>query len=93
MSVKPHFDSKFSLEILDTFEKIGIPYLPYIFNPLSHYPVSILYKSIAGRYRPVRVADGPIMARYRFIMNASCVPNASLQKSIILPVNVRKIAG
>ena len=35
------------------------------------YPVSILYKSIAGRYRPVRVADGPISARYRFIKNAS----------------------
>ena len=26
----------------------------------SRYPVSILYKSISGRYRPVRVADGPI---------------------------------
>ena len=36
-------------------------------------PVSILYKSIAGRYRPVRVADGPITARYRFIKNASWV--------------------
>ena len=35
------------------------------------YPVSILYKSIAGRYRPVRVADGPITVRYRFIKNAS----------------------
>ena len=34
-------------------------------------PVSILYKSIAGRYRPVRVADGLITARYRFIKNAS----------------------
>ena len=34
-------------------------------------PVSILYKSIVGRYRPVRVADGPITARYRFIKNAS----------------------
>ena len=34
-------------------------------------PVSILYKSIAGRYRPVRAADGPITARYRFIKNAS----------------------
>ena len=32
-------------------------------------PVSILYKSLAGRYRPVRVADGPITARYRFIKN------------------------
>ena len=35
-----------------------------------YHPVSILYKSIAGRYRPVRVADGPITARYRFIKNA-----------------------
>ena len=34
-------------------------------------PVSILHKSIAGRYRPVRVADGPITARYRFMKNAS----------------------
>ena len=30
----------------------------------------ILYKSIADRYRPVRVADGPITARYKFIKNA-----------------------
>ena len=37
------------------------------------YPVSILYKCIAGRYRTVRVADGPITARYRFIKNASWV--------------------
>ena len=37
----------------------------------GHNPASILYKSIAGRYRPVRVADGPITARYRFIKNAS----------------------
>ena len=28
-------------------------------------PVSILHNSIVGRYRPVRVADGPITARYR----------------------------
>ena len=34
-------------------------------------PVSNLYKSIAGRYRPVRVADGPITARCRFIKDAS----------------------
>ena len=33
-------------------------------------PASILYKSIAGRYRPVRVADGPITVCYRFIKNA-----------------------
>ena len=29
-------------------------------------PVSILRKSISGRHRPVRVADGPMTARYRF---------------------------
>ena len=34
-------------------------------------PVSILHKSIEGRYRPVKVADGPITARCRFIKNAS----------------------
>ena len=39
------------------------------------YPVSIPHKSIAGRYRPVRVADGPITARCRFIKNASWVLN------------------
>ena len=50
----------------------------YVFNLsigksylLTILPVSILYKSIAGRYRPVRVADGPITARFRFIMNTS----------------------
>ena len=31
-------------------------------------PARIFYKSIAGRYRPV-YPDGPITARYRFIMN------------------------
>ena len=40
---------------------------------LKMFPVSILHKSIAGRYRPVRVADGPITARFRFIKNASWV--------------------
>ena len=35
------------------------------------HPVSILHKSIAGRYRPVRVADGPITDRYIFMKNAS----------------------
>ena len=37
----------------------------------SRYPVSILYKSTAGRYRPVSYPDGPITARCRFIKNAS----------------------
>ena len=31
------------------------------------FPVGFLHKSIAGRYRPVRVADGPITARCRFM--------------------------
>ena len=30
-------------------------------------PASILHKSIAGLYRPVSVADGPIAASYRFM--------------------------
>ena len=37
------------------------------------YPASILHKSIAGHYRSVRVADGPIKARCKFINNASWV--------------------
>ena len=37
------------------------------------FPLSIPNKSVAGRYRPVRVADGPITARWRFINNASWV--------------------
>ena len=31
------------------------------------YPASILYKSTAGRYRPVSYPDGPITARCRFL--------------------------
>ena len=30
-------------------------------------PASFLYKSTAGRYRPVSYPDGPITARYRFM--------------------------
>ena len=33
-------------------------------------PASILYRSIAGRIRPVSYPDGPITARCRFIKNA-----------------------
>ena len=32
----------------------------------SAFPVSILRKSISGRHRPVRVADGQMTARCRF---------------------------
>ena len=31
------------------------------------YPTYIVHKSIAGRYQPIRVADGPITVRYRFM--------------------------
>ena len=42
---------------------------------LGKIPVSILYKSILGRYRPVSVhlADGSITARCSFIKNARWV--------------------
>ena len=35
--------------------------------PDQTFPASILHKSTAGRYWPVRVADGPITARCRFM--------------------------
>ena len=37
------------------------------FKDTMSFPVSILHKSIVGRYRPVRVANGPITARYMFM--------------------------
>ena len=40
-------------------------------SSLPVIPVSILYKSIAGLCRPIRVADGSITARYRFIKSAT----------------------
>ena len=43
-----------------------------------HIPGSILYKSIAGRYRPVSYTDGPITARYRFIKNANWDVNCAV---------------
>ena len=46
--------------------------ISYVASVMS-FPVSILHKSIVGRYRPVRVADGPITALYRFTKNASWV--------------------
>ena len=42
-------------------------------NKMPLYPVSILHKSTAGRYRPVRVADRPITARCRFLKNDNWV--------------------
>ena len=37
---------------------------PYDISLQLKITVSILHKSIAGRYRPVRIADGPITGRY-----------------------------
>ena len=40
--------------------------------PVKEYlPSKHSLKSIAGRYRPVKVIDGPITARYRFMKNDS----------------------
>ena len=33
-------------------------------DPPTSDPASILYKSTAGRYRPISYPDGPITARY-----------------------------
>ena len=47
--------------------------------------VSIIHKSIAGCYRPVRVADGPITVRCRFIKNASWDSTQKKQICKLLP--------
>ena len=50
--------------------KVGDPVLVSNYRPVSllnTFPVSILRKSISGRHRPVRVADGPMTARCRFM--------------------------
>ena len=56
----------------------------------SSFPTSFLYKSIAGRFRPVRVTDGPITTRYRFITNArrTCFPFCCLILLAILHGNI-----
>ena len=40
-------------------------------EPNSLNPSGILFKSTAGRYRPVSYPAGPITARYRFTKNAN----------------------
>ena len=39
----------------------------------GQFPESVQHKSIAGRYQPVRVADGPLKVRCRVIKNARWV--------------------
>ena len=52
------------------FQEVRFLTLRLRYSLETNYPTSILCKSIAGRYRPVRVANGPITARCRFIKNA-----------------------
>ena len=62
-----------SCDILECIQTLRLVVIFMVSHDLANYPLSILHKSVAGRYRPVRVADGPITARYRFIKNASQV--------------------
>ena len=57
--------------IINVLTSISV-YINYFLteNYIEKTPASILYKSIAGRYRPVSYPDGPITARYIFIKNA-----------------------
>ena len=45
-------------------------------------PVSTLHKILAGRYRPVRVADGPITVCYNFMLNASWGSGGRIPQSV-----------
>ena len=51
-----------------------------------NFPASILYKSTAGRYRPVSYPDGPITARCRFMQNTYWNLHPCLSK--IRPVEI-----
>ena len=58
----------------------------------GHILVSIFYKSIVDRYRPVGVDDGPRTARCIFIKNANLDadikdPNGLAQPSCIISVH------
>ena len=61
----------------------------------SIFPVSILHESIAGYYRPVRVAAGPITARCKFIKNASWVSDRisvirdTIKNTLVIPTSIR----
>ena len=58
----------------------------YLYAVAYPTPVSLLHKSIAGRYRPVRAAGGPITARCRFIKNASWDSSFSVDRSKAVPL-------
>ena len=70
--VKSVYPSRLVDITIDRF-KVVVP-MSFVFVwPCGFFPASILYKSIAVRYRPVSYPDGPITDRYRFIKNASWV--------------------
>ena len=69
--IYPNYSDTWSCKVFFlNFEQIHVG-LTNVYSIVNNNPVSILYKSTAGRYRPVRVADGPITARCIFIKNAS----------------------
>ena len=57
----------------------------YILVP-NIFPASILYKSIAGRYRPVSYPDGPITARYKECFLSCPTINPSTQNRVFFPL-------
>ena len=54
----------------DTDQGMRMLRLIWLFARCRYNPVGVLYKSTAGRYRPVSNPDGPITARCRLIKNA-----------------------
>ena len=58
-------------EMITIYLNVHLIYIIHKSAEIRYVPASILHKSRAGRYRPDRVADGPITARCRFIKNAS----------------------
>ena len=72
------------------FKLSAVIFIQSILSVNYLYPASILYKSVAGRYRPVRVADGPITARYRFIKNAYWVITCKIGLSLFWKNKTKK---
>ena len=68
------YDNIFSKSLFSTSDekklKTRVFYGSLVLLRCFYFSASILYKSIAGPYRPVSYPDGPITARYRFIKNA-----------------------
>ena len=66
-------DLSIHLMLVHTAYKITICFLGlelFFLHGRKTYPASFLYKSTAGRYRPVSYPDGPTTSRCRFVKNA-----------------------